>query len=637
MVCWAVLINSSAALCVAQEKKQVQSAQPSVESKPVPSTIKVEDQYIKTTQMIPTRDGVRLYTEIYSPREMTEPLPIIFLRTPYRVANENGGFTNHFNSAFRELAKQKYIFAVQDARGRHRSEGKFEWNRPVRHRTNADAIDASTDAYDSIDWLVKNVDQNNGRVGMLGVSYPGWYVVMALIDPHPALRAASPQASPSDYFIGDDFFHFGAFRLSPSAELPYLFDFDPKENSRFPFDQVDTYEFFLDLGPLSNMNTRYLHGVSPTWDNFMAHATYDEFWEKGCTLPHLTDVAVPTLNVVGWWDAENLGGALDIYDKLEPLDKNNLNRLVVGPWAHGQWSAGPGKNLGDYDFDSDTVDHYQKKIEAPFFAHYLKDQGDMSLSEATMFQTGSNQWQTFDAWPPQEVVQENLYLHPKGQLSFNKPQESKDAFVEYISDPSKPVPYSKRPIMEFWSGLKGSEVARFQRAGKLWKVEDQRFVTDRPDVISFTTEPLEDDLEVIGRITAKIHASTSGTDSDWVVKLIDVYPETYPVKPEMGGYQLMIADDVLRGKFRKSFVKPEPLHPDVVNEFEINLRTRNHRFRKGHRIMVQIQSSWFPLIDRNPQAFTNIMTAVEGDYQSARQRVYCTEQHPSHIELSMRK
>jgi dipeptidyl aminopeptidase/acylaminoacyl peptidase len=255
VVFWAVLVSSSAARCVAQAKKQVLSAQPFVELKPVPPTNKVEDQYIKTTQMIPTRDGVRLYTEIYSPREMSEPLPIIFLRTPYRVANENGGFTNHFDSVFRELAKQKYIFAVQDARGRHRSEGKFEWNRPVRHRTNSDAIDASTDAYDSIDWLVKNVEQNNGRVGMLGVSYPGWYVVMALIDPHPALRAASPQASPSDYFIGDDFFHFGAFRLSPSAELPYLFDFDPKENSRFPFDQVDTYEFFLDLGPLSNMNT----------------------------------------------------------------------------------------------------------------------------------------------------------------------------------------------------------------------------------------------------------------------------------------------------------------------------------------------------------------------------------------------
>lgn len=637
VVFWAVFESSSAALCVAQAKKQNLSALPFVESKPVPPANKVEDQYIKTTQVIPTRDGVRLYTEIYSPREMTEPLPIIFLRTPYRVANENGGFTRHFDSVFRELAKQKYIFAVQDARGRHRSEGKFEWNRPVRHRTNSDAIDESTDAYDSIDWLVKNVEQNNGRVGMLGVSYPGWYVVMALIDPHPALRAASPQASPSDYFIGDDFFHFGAFRLSPSAELPYLFDFDPKENSRFPFDQVDTYEFFLDLGALSNMNTRYLHGVSPTWDNFMAHSTYDGFWETGSTLPHLTNVAVPTLNVVGWWDAENLGGALDIYDKLEPFDKNNLNRIVVGPWAHGQWSAGPGKNLGDYDFDSDTVDFYQKNIEAPFFAHYLKDQGDLSLSEATMFQTGSNLWQTFDAWPPKEVVQKNLYLHPKGQLSFNKPQDSKEAFVEYISDPSKPVPYSKRPIMGFWSGLKGSEVARFQRAGKLWKVEDQRFVTDRPDVISFATEPLEDDFEVIGRITAKIHASTSGTDSDWVVKLIDVYPETYPAKPEMGGYQLMIADDVLRGKFRKGFVKPEPLQPDEVNEFEINLRTRNHRFRKGHRIMVQIQCSWFPLIDRNPQAFTNIMTAVEADYQSARQRVFCTEQHPSHIELSIKK
>ena len=613
----------SSASCVAQEMKPIKND--------------AEEQYIKTTEMIPARDGVRLYTEIYTPREQSDPLPIIFLRTPYRVANDNGKFTRYFESTFRELAKQKYIFAVQDARGRHSSEGKFEWNRPVRHRTNPDAVDESTDAYDSIDWLVKNVVQNNGRVGMLGVSYPGWYVTMALIDSHPALRAASPQASPSDYFIGDDFFHFGAFRLSPSAELPYLFDFDPKENARFPFDQVDTYEFFLDLGPLSNMNARYLHGVSPTWDNFMAHSTYDGYWETGGTLPHLSDVTVPTLNVVGWWDAENLGGALDIYDRLEPLDKNNLNRIVVGPWAHGQWASGPRESLGDYDFDSDTVEFYQKEIEAPFFAHYLKDQGEYSLSEATMFQTGSNQWQSFDAWPPKGMAQENLYLHSTGKLSFNKPQYAEKAFVEYISDPSKPVPYSKRPIMGFWSGLKSTEVPRFQRAGKLWKVEDQRFVHDRPDVISFVTEPLEDDIEVVGRITAKLHASTSGTDSDWVVKLIDVYPESYPSKPEMGGYQLMIADDVLRGKFRKSYVNPEPLRPEEVNEFAINLRTRNHRFRKGHRIMVQIQSSWFPLIDRNPQKYTDIMTANEGDFQPARQRVYCTQEYPSHIELSVRR
>jgi hypothetical protein len=596
----------------------------------------VAERYDKADVMIPVRDGVELYTEIYSPRDVAKDLPIIFLRTPYRVAEPNGKFTRYFNSTFRELAKQNYIFAVQDARGRHGSGGQFEWNRSVRHRTDAKAIDASTDAYDSIDWLVKNVKGNNGRVGMLGVSYPGWYVTMALIDPHPALRAASPQASPSDYFIGDDFFHFGAFRLGPSAELPYLFDFDPKENSRFPFDQIDTYEFFLDMGPLKNMNERYLHGVSPTWNHFMSHSTYDEYWRAGGALQHLTAVSVPTLNVVGWWDAENFGGAMDIYDKLESVDRNDLNHIVVGPWAHGQWARGPRENLGEYDFGSDTVDHYQREIEAPFFAHHLKDAGESRLQEATMFQTGSNQWQTFDAWPPRDnVVSSAFYLHADGTLSPTQAENPTDEFVEYVSDPKKPVPYSKRPIMGFWSGLEGSDSPRFRRAGKLWKVEDQRFVHDRPDVISFVSEPLETDMELVGQVVAHLHASTTGTDSDWVVKVIDVYPEAYPPKPEMGGFQLMVADDVLRGKFRRSFENPEALVPNEVNEFRINLRSRNHRFRKGHRIMIQIQSSWFPLIDRNPQTFTNIMQADEADYQSACQRVYCSRKHPSHIKLSI--
>lgn len=595
-----------------------------------------EDRFHKSGVMIPVRDGVKLYTEIYTPLQVGEDLPIIFMRTPYRVADPNGGFTRYFNSTFRELAKRGYIFAVQDARGRHRSEGRFEWNRPVRHRNDPSAIDASTDAYDSIDWLVKNVKRNNGRVGMLGVSYPGWYVTMALIDPHPALRAASPQASPSDYFIGDDFYHYGAFRLGPSAELPYLFDFDPKENSRFPFDQVDTYEFFLDLGPLKNMNARYLHGVSPTWNHFMSHPTYDEYWQTGGTLQHLTDLSVPTLNVVGWWDAENFGGAMDIYGKLESIDQNELSRIVVGPWAHGQWASGPRENLGDYDFDSDTVAHYQQEIEAPFFAYHLKDQGAFALGEATMFQTGSNQWQTFDEWPPRKhVFPKRFYMRASGALSAEQTHDSDDKFVEYLSDPNKPVPYSKRPIMGFWSGLSGSKTPRFQRAGKLWKVEDQRFVHDRPDVVSFLTEPLDVPLDVVGNITVRLHASTSGTDSDWVVKLIDVYPETYPEKPEMGGYQLMVADDVLRGKFRNSFVKPEALVPDAVDEFEINFRSRNHQFRRGHRIMVQVQSSWFPLIDRNPQTFTNIMQAGDAEYRVARQRVYCSRNYPSHIELSI--
>ena len=488
----------------------------------LPAQSLTPDDYDKREVMIPMRDGVELYAELYTPRGVDHPLAIVFVRTPYRVADPRGGFTRYFHSTFRVLRERGYVFAVQDARGRHGSQGTFEWNRPVRHRDDPDAIDASTDAYDSIEWLVQNVPDNNGRVGMLGVSYPGWYVTMALVDPHPALRCASPQASPCDYFLGDDFFHFGAFRLSPSAELPYLFDFDPKQNSRFPYDQVDTYEFFLDLGPLSNMNARYLRDVSPTWNHFMNHATYDEYWQRGATLPHLGEVTVPTLNVVGWWDAENLGGALDIYHHLERQDPNDRSCIVVGPWSHGQWAAADATSLGAYAFGSNTSQHYQRTIEAPWFETWLYD-GSFALPEATMFETGANEWRTYEEWPPPAARTRSLYLHANGSLSFDAPTSA--GSVAWTSDPRKPVPYSKRPIMGFWQGLRGgSEDPRFQRAGKLWKVEDQRFVSGRPDVLSFVSAPLTADLAVHGAISATLYTTTTGTDADWIVKLIDVYP-----------------------------------------------------------------------------------------------------------------
>ncbi|MCA8954365.1 MAG: CocE/NonD family hydrolase [Planctomycetes bacterium] len=589
--------------------------------------------YDKQSVMIPMRDGVKLYTELYRPKQADAPLAIVFLRTPYRTAAPNGGFTRYFESTFRVLRERGYVFAVQDARGRHGSEGTFEWNRPVRHRSDPDAIDASTDAHDSIAWLVDNVPGNNGRVGMLGVSYPGWYVTMALVDPHPALACASPQASPSDYFLGDDFFHFGAFRLSPSAELPYLFDFDPKENSRFPYDQVDLYEFFLDLGPLSNMNTRYLHGVSPTWNHFMAHTVYDDYWQQGATLPHLGEVTVPTLNVVGWWDAENLGGALDIYDRLERQDPRNLSHIVVGPWSHGQWASANATSLGRYEFGSDTSEHYQREIEAPWFESQLYG-GAFELPEATMFQTGSNVWQEFDQWPPAAAERRALYLHADGSLAFEPPGDAAQGSVGWVSDPDRPVPYTARPVMPFWHGLPGSRDPRFQRAGKLWKVEDQRFASDRPDVVAFTTAPLAADVAVSGHITARLFASTSGTDADWVVKLIDVYPEDHPER-ELGGYQLMIADDVLRGRFRDGFDKPHAITPGAMREYEIDLRTRNHLFRAGHRIMVQVQSTWFPLIDRNPQTYCDIPNAKPDDFKTAEHRVWMVPDGFSRLELDV--
>lgn len=600
----------------------------------------VEERYSKTEVMIPARDGVRLYTEIYTPVDAQGDRPIIFLRTPYRTADPGGGFTRYFGGTFRVLQENDYIFAVQDARGRFGSEGTFEWNRPIRHRADPNAIDASTDAWDSIDWLTKHVPDNNGRVGMLGVSYPGWYVAMALIDPHPALKAASPQASPSDYFIGDDFFHYGAFRLSPSIELPYLFDFDPKQNSRFPYDQVDTYEFFLDLGPLANVNARYLRDASPTWNHFMAHASYDGYWQAGGTLQHFDrPLTVPTLNVVGWWDAENLGGALDLYAKLESVDAAGQNWLVVGPWSHGQWGRARQTALGAYEFGSDTSEYYQRELEAPWFAYHLEDsdeRGQLDQPEATMFQTGTNRWQTFSSWPPTPTVTRRLYLRAGGALDFDAPPADDSGVASFVSDPAKPVPYTKRPIMGFWSGMRGSSEPRFGRAGVLWKVEDQRFVSDRPDVLSFVTEPLTDDLEVTGRIVARLFTSTTGTDADWVVKLIDVYPEDYAPRPEMGGYQLMIADDVFRAKFRNGFDRPEPIEPGAVTPIEIDLRTRHHCFRNGHRIMVQVQSTWFPLIDRNPQTFVDIPSASEADFGAAEHRIHTSPEAPSHVEIQIR-
>jgi putative CocE/NonD family hydrolase len=365
----------------------------------------------------------------------------------------------------------------------------------------------------------------------------------------------------------------------------------------------------------------------------MAHATYDAFWEAGATLPHLDSLTVPTLNVVGWWDAENLGGALDIHATLERIDAQGLSSLVVGPWSHGQWADAAQTALGAYEFGSDTSGYYQREVEAPWFRHHLLGAPDPGLPEALMFQTGSNVWKRYEAWPPLALTEERLlHLHADGRLADEAPGEDGSA-VEFVSDPDRPVPYSKRPIMGFWSGLGGSRDPRFGRAGKLWKVEDQRFVADRPDVLVFETGPLEDEVEFSGRIAVELFTATSGTDADWVVKLIDVYPERYPERPEMGGYQLMVADDVVRAKFRNSLAKPEPLEPGRIEAVTVDLRTRNHLFRAGHRIMLQVQSSWFPLIDRNPQTFVDIPNAVAADYRRAAHRIVCTARHPSRIRF----
>jgi putative CocE/NonD family hydrolase len=580
-------------------------------------------RFTKTETMIAMRDGVRLDTAIFTPKDAKEPLPIILGRTPYGI----GGSAGNFSAYMKDLADDGYIFVFQDIRGRHKSDGQFVMIRPPRDKSDPKAIDESTDTYDTIDWLLKNVANNNGRVGMLGISYGGWLTVMALLDPHPALKAVSPQASPDDMFLGDDFHHNGAFRLSYGFEYVAMME-TSKVNFSFKFDRKDTFEWYLRLGSLSNANARYFHGKLPTWNDFVAHPNYDVFWKKQTFEPYIKDVSVPTLNVAGWWDQEDFYGPLRIYELLEKYDKKNQNFLVVGPWNHGGWAGGEGKVLGKIPFNSPTGKYFREMIQAPWFAHYLKDKNKLDLPEALLFETGSNKWVRHDEWPPKSNAKERkLFFHADGKLSFEEPPPGvKPGHDSYVSDPARPVPYRHRPIDPTYQGT----------GWFTWQTEDQRFVHLRPDVLSYQTDPLNEDVTIAGDIVAHVFAATTGTDSDWIVKLIDVYPEDYPQDPQLGGYQLMVACEVFRGRFLKSFEKPEPIEANEINEYKVGLHWRDHCFQKGHKIMVQVQSTWFPVIDRNPQKYVpNIFEAKDADYQKATQRIYRTRKHPSHVSLSV--
>ena len=584
----------------------------------------VAERFSKTEAMVAMRDGVKLYTTVYAPKTATTPLPILFERTPYGI----DGADRRFSSSFKELADEGYIFAFQDVRGKFRSEGEFIMQRPPRaDKDDPKAIDEGTDAYDTIDWLVRNVPNNNGRVGMLGVSYDGWLTMMALIEPHPALRAASPQASPADMFLGDDFHHNGAFRLSYGFEYAAMME-AAKDVQQFKFDTYDTYDWYLRLGSLANVNDKYLHGKIPTWNDYVNHPNYDAFWQRQAAAPYLKAVQVPTLNVAGWWDQEDFYGPLKIYAEFEKRDTKRMNYLVVGPWNHGGWNRASGDQLGKIKFGSPTSKYYREQIQAPFFAYYLKDKGKFEYSEAVTFQTGANEWRTYDEFPPRKrSTIRPLYFQADGRLTFVTPAPADArAFDSYVSDPANPVPYRPRPI----------EPTYFPAGSgwSTWLLEDQRFVHRRPDVLSWQTDILQEDVTVTGEIIAHLFASTSGTDSDWIVKLIDVYPEEYRAEIKMGGYQLMIANEVFRGRFRKSFEKPEAILANQVQEYPIDLHWIDHRFLKGHRIMVQVQSTWFPIIDRNPQTFVaNIFKAKDGDYQKATQRIFRSRRFPSHLKL----
>ncbi len=580
--------------------------------------------YVRSSADIPVRDGLKLHVEIFAPKDATEPLPFLFQRTPYGVAGAGG----RLEGGYKELAEDGYIFVFQDIRGRYRSEGTFVMQRPPRPvDAPSQAIDESTDTNDSIDWLLKNVPRHNGRVGMLGVSYDGWTAAMGMLGAHPALKAVSPQASPADMWMGDDFHHNGAFRLSYGFEYAYLTEAS-KENSNFSFDRYDTYEWYLNLGPLSNVQAKVLGAKKlPTWTDFTEHPDYDAFWQRQAMKPYLTRVTTPTLNVAGWWDQEDFYGPLTIYRELEKHDKANQNFLVVGPWRHGGWSGGPAQKLGRIDFGSPTGEYYRQKLQAPFFAFHLKDRGNLSQPEATVFEAGSNTWRTFDAWPPKSAVRKALYFRAGGKLSFAPPTTADSGDNDsYVSDPATPVPYRPRPI-EATYYPKGS-------GWSTWLLEDQRFAADRPDVVSWTTEPLTEDVVLAGEITARLFASTTGQDADWVVKLIDVYPQDYPADFKLGGYQLMVANDVFRGRYWKSFEKPVALVPHAVTPFTVNLHSQSYRFLKGHRIMVQVQSSWFPVIDRNPQTWVpNIFKAQASDFKAQTHRVWRTPSRASRVEI----
>jgi uncharacterized protein len=593
------------------------------------------DQFDKLEVMIPARDGVKLHTEIYTPKNTTTPLPILFERTPYGISSSTTGGYSSMLGRYNEMISEGYIFVFQDIRGRYASQGKFVMLHPVHDpATDPNGIDEATDTYDTIDWLIKNVAHNNGRVGMDGISYDGFLVTMGMINPHPALKAASEQACMGDTYLGDDFFHNGAFRLSYAFEYAALLE-TSAENYSFPFDRFDLFDWYLRLGPLSNANAKYFHDKIPTWNDFIAHSSYDDFWKHHAVAYGLKQPTVPNLNVAGWWDQEDFYGPTALYERLEKVDTKNLNYFVAGPWNHGGWGHGAGNSLGDISFGSDTSAYFRQNIEAPFFAYWLKDKGQMPLKEAITFQTGSDQWVKYDSWPPREAQTRNIYMREDGALSFTAPASSADKrttqedFDAYISDPAHPVPNRHRPVdMTYPDDHPGSWFT--------WLVQDQRFVDHRPDVLSWQTDALTEDVTLAGRVSAKLFASTTGSDADWVVKLIDVYPESMPQDWKLSGFELMVADEIFRGRYRNSFEKPEAITPNAVTPFTVDLHTTNHVFKKGHRIMVQVQSTWFPLYDRNPQKFVpNIFEAKASDYQKATQRIFRSAQYPSHIEISI--
>lgn len=588
-----------------------------------------ELKYHKKTVMVPMRDGVKLFTVIIEPINAKTALPILIERTPYGAdipIPADTGISLRNWTAVASMAQEGYIFVFQDIRGKYKSEGEMQIHQPLVHQVKKGAVDESTDTWDTVDWLVKNVKNNNGKAGIYGVSYPGWLALVGAVDPHPALKASSEQACMGDLFLGDDFHHNGAFRLSYGMEYSYEVEFDKTTDSDFPFPQYDLFDWYRELGSLKNVNEKYFHGKIPTWNNFVQHPNYDSFWQSNSTLSYVQYAQIPQLHVGGYFDQEDINGPQLMYGHMEKRDSLHNNHIVLGPWNHGQWSGGKADSLGKISFGSRTGDWF-RALQKKWFDYWLKGIGDGQFEEAYCFQTGSNQWKTYSSWPPRESTVKNLYAQAEGKASFNKP--TGEGSLQFTSDPANPVPYRTLPIEATYG--RGSR-------WRPWQVEDQRFVYTRPDVLSFSLDTLQEDLTVTGTITAHVFASTSGSDADWIVKLIDVYPAFDARNFQMSGYQLPVAMEVFRGRFRKSFSNPQPLVPGKPEEFVIDLHQINHTFLKGHRIMIQVQSSWFPLIDRNPQKYVpNIFDAKNSDYTKADHRVYFSARYPTHIALPIMK
>lgn len=584
-------------------------------------------KYSRESVMIPMRDGVKLHAVILRPADTTKPLPFLLNRTPYGVEEAS---SNSINERYTALAESGYIFVLEDIRGRYESQGKFVMMRPQVKHAGSKAVDESTDTYDTVSWLVKHVPENNGRVGVLGISYDGFLAMEAGIDPNPAVKAISPQAPMTDVWMGDDFFHYGAFRQSYGYD--YALGMESGKTNQFGTLKEDAYNYFLQAGSFAGAVKKAGVGMLPTWKAFLEHPAYDSYWRKRAVEQRLTSITVPTLEVGGWWDQEDMWGPQEEYAVLEkhnePASSTHRVYLALGPWFHGQWVQTT-RRLGELDFGSATGDYYREQMEAPFFAYYLKGQPGWNVQNTVTFRTGTDKWERYSQWPPKRVRMKNLYLGANGGLSFAAPVRPR-AFTAYVSNPADPVPYRKGPITATYAP--GSH-------WYTWLAQDQRFLGHRGDIATFETAPLQHDLTVTGDVYADLFASTSGTDGDWVVKLMDVYPQkpNAGAPPEdakevthMAGYELMIAEQIFRGRYWKSFAHPEAIPAGKEEEYKFSLRGTDHVFLKGHRIMVQVQSSWFPLYDRNPQKFVpNIMKAKPRDYEAATIHVYAK----SHLEL----